>query len=73
VTRIWSKLTERCSHCGNDVSWGSGRFVNRVPDLNDVVTRIVLRRLWPLGCFVCEVCDTMGCEEEDSVPSGTEA
>lgn len=48
---------EFCNICGKNVSWGSGRFVNRVPDFNDVPTRIDIGRKYPLGDFVCEECD----------------
>ena len=49
---------EICNHCGKDVSFGSGLFVNRVPDLNDFETRIANRREYPKGDFVCIICDT---------------
>ncbi|MFA4935870.1 MAG: hypothetical protein WC568_08550 [Candidatus Methanoperedens sp.] len=51
-------LIEICNHCGKKVSWGSGRFVNRVPDFNDVFTRIANNLEFPLGDFVCDECDT---------------
>ncbi|MBN1559126.1 hypothetical protein JW998_02675 [candidate division KSB1 bacterium] len=50
-------IIEICSHCGKDVSWGSGLFVNRVPDFNDIFTRIANNRVFPLGDFVCRICD----------------
>ncbi len=50
-------IIEICNHCGNDVSYGSGRFVNRVLDFNDVITRIDNNLEFPLGDFVCEECD----------------
>jgi hypothetical protein len=50
-------LIEACNHCGRDVSWGSGLFVNRVPDFNDIMTRVDNNLLFPLGDFVCEECD----------------
>ena len=33
-------ITEVCNECGQSVKWGTGLFVNRVPDLNDKKTRI---------------------------------
>lgn len=51
-------LIEICNHCGNDVSRGSGSFVNRIPDFNDIITRIDNHLDFPLGDFVCEVCDS---------------
>ena len=50
-------IIEICSHCGKDVSYGSGLFVNRVPDFNDIMTRIENNRINPLGDFVCRICD----------------
>jgi hypothetical protein len=48
---------EICNHCGKDVSFGSGRFVNRIPDFNDIITRIDNNLEFPLGDFICEECD----------------
>lgn len=50
-------LIEICNHCGNDVSRGSGKFVNRIPDFNDIPTRMENNLVFPLGDFVCEECD----------------
>ena len=50
-------LIEICNHCGKDVSVGSGKFVNRVPDVNDILTRKDNGLKFPLGDFVCEECD----------------
>ena len=50
-------IIEICNHCGKDVSYGSGRFVNRVLDFNDVITRIDNNLEFPFGDFVCEECD----------------
>jgi len=51
------KTTEICNHCGASVAWGSGKFVNRIPDFNDVETRVFYERKFPNGDFVCEECD----------------
>lgn len=48
-----------CNHCGNGVFLGLGRFVNRIPDLNDIPTRVSNGLKFPLGDFVCERCDTL--------------
>ncbi len=50
-------IIEICNHCGKDVSFSSGLFVNRVPDLNDIATRIANNLPFPLGDFVCDFCD----------------
>jgi hypothetical protein len=52
------KYFEFCNHCGRPVHFGSGSFVNRVPDFNDVETRVANGLLFPLGDFVCDYCDT---------------
>jgi len=46
-----------CNHCGDSVAKGSGKFVNRIPDFNDISTRIVNKLEFPLGDFVCNDCD----------------
>lgn len=56
-------LIEICNHCGRDVSLGSGSFVNRVPDFNDILTRIDNKLKFPLGDFVCIECDEKSSEE----------
>lgn len=48
---------EYCNRCGRDVSFGSGLYVNRVPDLNDIMTRIDNGWKFALGDFVCRECD----------------
>lgn len=52
------KHVEICNHCGRDVSFGSGLFVNRAPDLNSVTTRIANNLKYPEGDFVCIECDS---------------
>ena len=51
-----------CNHCGKPVSFSSGLFVNRVPDLNDISTRISNGLKYPLGDFVCRDCDKLTTE-----------
>jgi hypothetical protein len=58
-------LIEICNHCGKDVSRGSGNFVNRVHDLNDLQTRIDNNRIAPTGDFVCEDCDNNSLTDND--------
>lgn len=48
---------EVCNHCGRDVSMGSGWFVNRIPDFNDLETRMANGLRYPRGDFVCAECD----------------
>jgi len=57
-------LFEYCNHCGRKVSPGSGLFVNRVADLNDIVTRIINGLKFPPGDFVCRECDKKNSDSE---------
>lgn len=50
-------LNEFCCECGKGVKPGSGLFANRVPELNCVVERAEMGRLFPEGDFVCPECD----------------
>ena len=52
-----SQIGETCNECGRSVAWGSGDFVNRVIDLNDVETRIEMGKPFPNGNFICAECD----------------
>jgi hypothetical protein len=53
-----SKAKEVCSECGKSVQFGSGKFVNRVPDFNTPVERKLLGRPYPEGDFICATCDS---------------
>ena len=48
---------ETCNECGVSVKFYSGHFVNRVPDLNDVETRLEMGKPFPLGEWICSTCD----------------
>ncbi|HAB54734.1 MAG: hypothetical protein A2315_04745 [Ignavibacteria bacterium RIFOXYB2_FULL_35_12] len=50
-------INQFCNHCGRSVKLGSGMFVNRIPDMNDLITRISNKRKFPKGDFVCIECD----------------
>ena len=52
-----NEIVEICSHCGRSVKFKSGLFVNRIPDLNDIQTRISNGLKFPEGDFVCLECD----------------
>lgn len=58
------KCVEICNHCGRKVSWGSGSFVNRIPDLNDIETRRVKGLRYPYGDFVCAECDSKTSDDD---------
>ena len=51
------KLIEICNHCGRSVKFGYGWFINRIPDFNDLSTRITNNLLYPEGDFICAECD----------------
>lgn len=48
---------EICNECGESVAFGSGRYFNRVPDLNSVETRREMHKSYPDGDYVCCECD----------------
>ena len=56
-----------CNACGFSVKAGSGKFVNRIPDFNDIEERIEMGRRFPAGDFVCDDCDRAdsGSTEDD--------
>lgn len=49
--------TDICNECGHSVKPGSGRFVNRIPDLDDVETRREMGKPFPEGDFMCAECE----------------
>lgn len=55
-------VREICNECGRSVTLGTGKFVNRVPDLNDIETRRENGRPFPLGDYFCGECDEKGSE-----------
>ena len=51
------RVKETCSECGNSVEFGSGRFVNRIPDFNTAAERKMIGRPYPEGDFICAECE----------------
>ncbi len=49
---------EKCNECGQSVRIGTGRFVNRVIDLNSYQTRKEMGKPYPDGNYQCAECDT---------------
>ncbi len=49
--------SETCNECGQSVRTGSGRFVNRVVDLNSYRTRKEMGKPYPDGDYLCAECD----------------
>jgi uncharacterized protein YlaI len=48
---------EICNECGCSVAFGSGQFVNRIPDLNDAETRREMGKPFPEGGYICAECE----------------
>ena len=52
------KSIEICNHCGTSVAFGKRNSVNRLPDVNDIDTRIANGLKYSKGDFVCYECDS---------------
>ena len=52
-----TKLHEFCTECGKSVKFGSGRFVNRIPDFNIIEDKKEMQKPFPQGDFMCQECD----------------
>ncbi len=50
-------MTEICMDCGESVALGSGKFVNRIPDLDSIEERKSRGVSFPQGDFTCAECD----------------
>lgn len=48
---------EICNECGRSVAFGSGWYVNRVPDLNSIEERIEMGKPFPEGGWLCAECE----------------
>jgi hypothetical protein len=64
---VAKKLVEICNHCGRNVAYNSGFFINRIPDFNEKETRIDNGLGFPEGDFVCRECDSMPIVNEQEV------
>mgnify|MGYP001559717993 CR=1 FL=1 len=62
---IAKKSVQICNECGKSVALGSGRFVNRVVDLNDTATRKEMGKPFPNGDYICWECDAEICDKLD--------
>ena len=47
-----------CYECGDSVAWGSGKFVNRVPNLDTIEQRRANGAPYPEGEWLCGECDS---------------
>ena len=52
-------MKDICCECGKSVTFGSGKFVNRIPVFDDYETRVEQKRPYPEGEWVCAECDDM--------------
>lgn len=52
-----NKNKEICAECGNSVKFGSGRFVNRVPILDNYQEKKLSNRPYPEGEYICPICE----------------
>jgi hypothetical protein len=50
--------SEICNECGQSVRAGSGKFINRVIDLNGYTTRKGMGKPHPEGDYICADCET---------------
>ena len=48
---------ETCNECGESVKAGSGLFVNRIQDFNDLETRKEMGKPFPEGEYICVECE----------------
>ena len=63
----WVETTfeeEICCECGESVAMGSGKFVNRVPEMSGILARVDGNRPYPRGGWVCAECDSKIFEDE---------
>jgi hypothetical protein len=49
--------TDICVECGMSVRPGSGKFVNRIPVLDDYQVKVEGGRKFPFGEWICDECD----------------
>lgn len=49
--------TEICNECGESVKLGTGLFVNRIIDLNEIEDRVLMNKPFPSGYFICPLCE----------------
>ncbi|MCU0425251.1 MAG: hypothetical protein MUF71_06445 [Candidatus Kapabacteria bacterium] len=52
-----SQSREACNECGKSVAFGSGWYVNRVPDGNPFDERVEMGKPFPHGEFICAECE----------------
>lgn len=60
---LWNSANS-CHECGHSVAPGSGRYVNRIPNLNSYEERLINKYPFPLGSYMCADCDSTNREEK---------
>ncbi len=63
LLKISAVKREICEECGESVAQGSGKFVNRIPVLDDNQARIESGRPYWWAGFICEECDNKNRQE----------
>jgi hypothetical protein len=58
--------SEICTICGVSVKFSSGNYVNRGPDINDFGTKLVQKKPFPHGQFICAECNEKDSARRDS-------
>lgn len=51
-----------CCECGESVVPGSGKFVNRIPEMSGLLARVDGNRPHPTGAWVCAECEEKASE-----------
>ena len=70
ITQIanYQENCEICNECGEGVMFGSGRFVDRIPDANSIVDRKEdMNKPFPCGDFMCIECEDKHYAEEGEI------
>ena len=60
INIIKGRKEEICVECGKSTKQGSGRFINRVPVLDDYEEKVECGYKFPNGKYICESCMEKG-------------
>lgn len=67
---VTEEESEVCNECGVSVAFGIGGYVNRVPDLNSIITRIQMGKPYPLGDYICARCEAYNRGDDNEIDQG---
>lgn len=62
------EIIDICNECGKSVDCGSGRYINRIPDWNDIKTRKKMGKPFPKGNYICAKCEEKTCAKIPPTP-----